>query len=91
MEQRLSRLRQEQNEAPPFRRIEGDWKSGVLILCDHAANLIPPSYGTLGLTPEDLARHIAYDIGAAAVAEHLARALRGAGSVHALFAAADRP
>jgi predicted N-formylglutamate amidohydrolase len=48
----------------------------VLILCDHAANLIPPSYGTLGLTPEDLARHIAYDIGAAPVAEHLARALQ---------------
>jgi predicted N-formylglutamate amidohydrolase len=76
VEQRLTRLRQEQREAPPFRRIEGNWKSGVLVLCDHAANLIPPAYGTLGLTPEDLARHIAYDIGAAAVAEHLARALR---------------
>jgi predicted N-formylglutamate amidohydrolase len=48
----------------------------VLVLCDHAANLIPPAYGTLGLTPEDLARHIAYDIGAAPVAEHLAWALR---------------
>ena len=48
----------------------------MLVLCDHAANLIPPAYGTLGLTPEDLARHIAYDIGAAAVAEHLARALQ---------------
>ena len=76
VEQRLTRLRQEQGEASPFRRIEGDWKSGVLILCDHAANLIPPAYGTLGLTPEDLARHIAYDIGAAAVAEHLARELQ---------------
>ena len=76
VEQRLTRLRQEQREAPPFRRIEGNWKSGVLVLCDHAANLIPPAYGTLGLTPEDLARHIAYDIGAAAVAEHLARALQ---------------
>jgi predicted N-formylglutamate amidohydrolase len=76
VEQRLTRLRQEQREASPFRRVEGDWKSGVLILCDHAANLIPSDYGTLGLTPEDLARHIAYDIGAAPVAEHLARALR---------------
>jgi len=76
VEQRLTRLRQEQREAPPFRRIEGDWRSGVLVLCDHAANLIPPAYGTLGLTPEDLARHIAYDIGAAPVAEHLAWALR---------------
>ena len=76
VEQRLTRLRQEGREASPFRRIEGNWKSGVLVLCDHAANLIPPAYGTLGLTPEDLARHIAYDIGAAAVAEHLARALQ---------------
>jgi len=76
VEQRLTRLRQEQGEASPFRRIEGDWLSGVLILCDHAANLIPSDYGTLGLTPEDLARHIAYDIGAAPVAEHLARALQ---------------
>src|SRR5262249_13670065 len=76
VEQRLTRLQQEHGDALPFRRIEGDWATGVLILCDHAANLIPSDYGTLGLAPEDLARHIAYDIGAAAVAEHLARALR---------------
>jgi predicted N-formylglutamate amidohydrolase len=76
VEQRLTRPRQEHGDALPFRRIEGDLATGVLILCDHAANLIPSDYGTLGLAPEDLARHIAYDIGAAAVAEHLARALR---------------
>jgi predicted N-formylglutamate amidohydrolase len=75
VEQRLSRLRQEQMKGAPYRRIEGDWTSGVLILCDHADNRIPPSYGTLGLVPEDLGRHIAYDIGAAGVTEHLARAL----------------
>lgn len=75
MEQRLTRLRQEQMKGAPYRRIEGDWTSGVLILCDHADNRIPPSYGTLGLVPEDLGRHIAYDIGAAGVTEHLARAL----------------
>jgi predicted N-formylglutamate amidohydrolase len=63
VEQRLDRLRQ-------------DWTSGVLILCDHAENRIPPPYGTLGLSPEDIGRHIAYDIGAAGVAEHLAQALR---------------
>jgi predicted N-formylglutamate amidohydrolase len=75
VEQRLSRLRQEQMKGAPYRRIEGDWTSGVLILCDHADNRIPPSYGTLGLAPEDLSRHIAYDIGTAGVTEHLARAL----------------
>jgi len=56
-------------------------KSGVLISLRPRRNLIPPSYGTLGLAPEDLARHIAYDIGAAAVAEHLARAASRAGAV----------
>lgn len=76
MEQRLDRLRQEQTAVAPFRRIDGDWRSGVLLLCDHAENTIPPAYGTLGLTAEDLGRHIAYDIGAAGVTEHLARALR---------------
>ena len=76
MEQRLDRLRQEQTAVAPFRRIDGDWRSGVLLLCDHAENAIPPAYGTLGLTAEDLGRHIAYDIGAAGITEHLARALR---------------
>jgi predicted N-formylglutamate amidohydrolase len=76
VEQRLDRLRQEQTAVAPFRRIDGDLTSGVLLLCDHAENTIPPAYGTLGLTAEDLGRHIAYDIGAAGVTEHLARALR---------------
>jgi predicted N-formylglutamate amidohydrolase len=76
VEQRLDRLRQEQVKVAPFRRIDGDFRSGVLLLCDHAENTIPPVYGTLGLTAEDLGRHIAYDIGAAGVTEHLARALR---------------
>jgi predicted N-formylglutamate amidohydrolase len=76
VEQRLDRLRHEQTTVAPFRRIDGDFRSGVLLLCDHAENTIPPAYGTLGLTPEDLGRHIAYDIGAAGVTEHLARALR---------------
>ena len=60
---------------PPFRRIDGDLSGGLLILCDHAENTLPEAYGTLGLATEDLHRHIAYDIGAAGVTEHLARAL----------------
>jgi predicted N-formylglutamate amidohydrolase len=76
VEQRLDRLRQEQTAVAPFRRIDGDLTSGVLLLCDHAENTIPPAYGTLGLTAEDLGRHIAYDIGAAGVTERLALALR---------------
>ena len=49
MEQRLDRLRREQMTAAPFRRIDGDLRSGVLLLCDHAENTIPPAYGTRSL------------------------------------------
>ncbi|MEK1889523.1 MAG: N-formylglutamate amidohydrolase [Phyllobacterium sp.] len=38
-----------------------------VILCDHASNHIPESYGTLGLQPVDLKRHIAWDPGARGV------------------------
>jgi predicted N-formylglutamate amidohydrolase len=48
---------------------------GLILLCDHAGNAFPPGYGTLGLPKEQLARHIAYDIGAAAVTRTLAAAL----------------
>jgi predicted N-formylglutamate amidohydrolase len=75
VEQRVNLPRQDEGEGVPYRRIDGDWKSGVLILCDHADNHIPAAYGTLGLSSEDIGRHIAYDIGAASVVEHLARAL----------------
>lgn len=75
MEQRLDSPRQDAMESVAYRRVEGDWARGLLILCDHAENHIPPPYGELGLCAEDLNRHIAYDIGAAAVAERLAQAL----------------
>ncbi len=61
--------------AKSYRSIEGDLGTGLLILCDHAESTIPEPYGTLGLKPEDLHRHIAYDLGAAEVAEGLAAVL----------------
>jgi predicted N-formylglutamate amidohydrolase len=61
--------------ARPYRSIEGDVATGLLIVCDHAANAFPEAYGCLGLRQEDLHRHIAYDMGAAAVAERLAATL----------------
>ena len=46
--------------------------SGRLVLfCDHASNYIPPELHDLGLPPSELARHIAWDIGAAGVTEAL--------------------
>lgn len=42
-----------------------------MILCDHASRHIPAELHDLGLPPAELARHIAWDIGAAGVAEAL--------------------
>lgn len=60
---------------PPFlpvTEIEGRDDSGVLFLCDHASNALPPEYGDLGLPAGQFQRHIAYDIGAAWMTRRLA-------------------
>jgi predicted N-formylglutamate amidohydrolase len=65
-----------QDDAPY--RLEGaDRPSRWVITCDHASNLVPSDVngGDLGLPPEDMARHIAYDVGAAGVARAMAEAL----------------
>ncbi|MEM8569475.1 MAG: N-formylglutamate amidohydrolase [Pseudomonadota bacterium] len=49
----------------------------ILLLCDHATNLVPPDVadGDLGLPAEDMKRHIAFDLGAKGVTLELARQL----------------
>ena len=84
MELRLDTLAKDDLGATPYRLIEGDTRTGLLILCDHAENSIPEPHGTLGLKPQDLNRHIAYDLGAAGVAERLAQEL-GAPAVLSRF------
>ena len=69
---------------PPVEWVEGAPDAGVLLLCDHASNALPPGYGTLGLPAAQLARHIAYDIGAAAMTRRLAARL-GAPAVLSTF------
>lgn len=49
--------------------------SPFVIVCDHASNFIPKEYGTLGLDPAELTRHIAWDPGALPVAQRTAAAL----------------
>jgi predicted N-formylglutamate amidohydrolase len=46
--------------------------SPFFLVCDHAGRLIPSALESLGLSDEQLDRHIAWDIGAAAVARRLA-------------------
>lgn len=45
--------------------------SRFVLFCDHASNHVPAELDSLGLPPSELARHIAWDIGAAGVTEHL--------------------
>lgn len=54
--------------------IPGDPATGMLLLCDHASNAIPPELASLGLPLGQLERHIAYDIGAAETVRAMARA-----------------
>lgn len=58
------------DEPGPFDTAEGD--AAVLFVCDHASRRIPRALGGLGISAEDSARHIAWDIGAADVAKALA-------------------
>jgi predicted N-formylglutamate amidohydrolase len=58
----LDTLVHEELGEKPYRTIEGDVSLGLLILCDHAENRIPEDFHTLGLKPEDLHRHIAFDL-----------------------------
>jgi predicted N-formylglutamate amidohydrolase len=66
----------EKSEAPssfePVEIVSGALDGGLILLCDHASNALPPEYGSLGLAPEQFERHIAWDIGAAAVTRALA-------------------
>lgn len=59
----------------PVERCAGRLDAGVLLICDHAANDLPPAYGTLGLSRKDLESHIAFDIGAAEITRRLAERL----------------
>ena len=63
----------------PFSIDGADRPGRWLVTCDHAANTVPDSVGggDLGLPSEDMARHIAYDVGAAGVARALAERLNG--------------
>ena len=68
----------------PFDIIEGDRKRGIVLVADHAHRELPEEYGDLGLPATEFDRHIAYDIGVAAVTARLA-GLLGVPAVMARF------
>ncbi len=57
-------------QQPAFEVLRGDATGRYVILCDHASNYIPAELD-MGLEGSELARHIAWDIGAAGVAREL--------------------
>jgi len=63
------------DEPPAYELVNTEGRSRAVLVCDHASPLIPRRLGTLGLAPEDLERHVAWDIGAASVARRLSRLL----------------
>jgi predicted N-formylglutamate amidohydrolase len=59
-------------DAPPVLEFNEAGASPYLFTCDHYGRIIPRALGDLGVAESELARHIAWDIGIAGVAEHLA-------------------
>jgi predicted N-formylglutamate amidohydrolase len=55
--------------------MDGRSPGKFLIICDHASNRVPEELHDLGLPSSELNRHIAWDIGAAGVAEELSAIL----------------
>lgn len=58
-------------EREAFRILRPQGSGRMVLFCDHASNYIPAELQELGLPASELARHIAWDIGAAGVTETL--------------------
>jgi predicted N-formylglutamate amidohydrolase len=65
----------EPGEEHPALVLNEKGQSPIFLVCEHASNRLPRKLGNLGLSPEDLSRHIAYDIGAEAVSRMLSKLL----------------
>ncbi len=63
------------DEPPPYEIVNPNGSHRAILTCDHASNRIPRRLGSLGLEAGDLDRHIAWDIGAEAVARRVSDAL----------------
>ncbi len=50
-------------------------RSDIVLICEHASNYIPASFNGLGLSADELVRHIAWDIGAESVSRSLSKLL----------------
>jgi predicted N-formylglutamate amidohydrolase len=62
-------------DPPPFQVFNEKGKAPLLLLCDHASKIVPKALGDLGITEDELARHIGWDIGGLEAAIELSSAL----------------
>lgn len=74
MEPRVGRLLAADDPAPVSIYNQGG-ASPLLLVADHAGNLMPRALGDLGVSEAERARHIGWDIGIAGVSRRLADAL----------------
>jgi predicted N-formylglutamate amidohydrolase len=63
------------DDVPPVHELNAAGRSPFLFTCDHYGRRIPAILDNLGLPEAELARHIAWDIGIAGVAEQLSQQL----------------
>jgi predicted N-formylglutamate amidohydrolase len=70
------------NDPPVFDHINPAGQSPLVLICDHAGRSVPQSLGNLGVDAEQFERHIAYDIGAAAVTRRLSKLLDATAILH---------
>src|ERR1700753_4211881 len=59
-------------DVPPVLERNAAGRSTLLLTSDHYGRLLPKKLANLGVSESELARHIAWDIGIAGVAERLA-------------------
>ncbi|MGI9487413.1 MAG: N-formylglutamate amidohydrolase [Geminicoccaceae bacterium] len=63
------------NEGPPVEVVNPDGAGDIILICEHAGNLVPHSLNALGLDQDVLESHVAWDPGAAPVARLMAVSL----------------
>lgn len=55
----------------PYEIVNPHGRGGMVVVCDHASNVLPPELPDLGVSAHDMRRHIAWDIGAGPIARRL--------------------
>ncbi|HEX6959184.1 MAG TPA: N-formylglutamate amidohydrolase [Ferrovibrio sp.] len=64
-----------EDDPPSFRVLNPQGHAPIVLICDHASCRVPPRLKQLGLSEDELSRHIGWDPGTAAICERLSEAL----------------